>query len=64
MDKNKNKKEQAVEMSIDDIPAGATLSFDNDGNVVFKNRAFRRKTTSLFPKSSQLRKKGKRKKKK
>lgn len=64
MKQDKNKKDELVEMSVDDIPKGASLSFDNDGNIVFKNRAFRRKTTSLFPKSSQLRKKGKRKKNK
>lgn len=45
----------------DEIPKGATLSFDNDGNMVIKNRAYRRQRVRLYPKSSQLRKKNKRK---
>lgn len=43
------------------VPEGATLTFDNDGSMVVKNRAFRRTKERLYPKTSQLRKKNKRK---
>lgn len=51
-------------IDINDLPPNAVMSFDNDGNIVVKNRAYRRNFVSLYPKSSQLRKKGKRKKNK
>jgi hypothetical protein len=44
------------------LPENAQISFTNDGSMVINNRAYRRRTVSLFPKSSQLRKKNKRKK--
>lgn len=50
-------------LSIDDLPKGSIMRFDNNGNIVVMNRAARRKRARLAPKSSQLRKKGKRKKK-
>jgi len=43
------------------VPDTATVGFTNDGQLIIKNRAFRRKNTKIAPKSSQLRKKGKRK---
>lgn len=42
-------------------PDNARIGFTNDGELVAKNRAFRRQTTRLALKSSQLRKKKKRK---
>jgi hypothetical protein len=55
----------SVAVPIEDYtpPDNAHLSFDNKGKIVAKNRAYRRQKFSLFPKSSQLRKKNKRKKK-
>lgn len=43
-------------------PDTATVGFTEDGQLTIKNRKFRRTNVRLFPKSSQLRKKGKRKK--
>ncbi len=57
-----DKQELIQKISQDDLPPNAVLSFDNEGKVVVKNRAFRRKRMSLYPKSSQMRKKNKRKK--
>lgn len=42
--------------------SGVSIGFDNEGHMVAKNRAFRRRRVSLSLKTSQLRKKGKRKK--
>lgn len=49
------------EYTADNLPPGAKLSFGEDGTLVVKNRAYRRQKTRIFPKSSQLRKKNKRK---
>jgi len=62
MKPSENKQVKKIEVPMDDLPPNAKLSFDNDGNIVLKNRAFRRKPTKMHLKSSQLRKKGKRKK--
>lgn len=64
-DKTKNNSEvsKTYEVSASEIPQNATMRFTNDGSMVLMNRAARRKKYSLFPKSSQLRKKNKRKKK-
>lgn len=47
---------------LEKLPSNAitqtgTIGFTNSGEMVMKNRAYRRTTVSLFPKSSQLRKK-------
>jgi hypothetical protein len=47
--------------SADSIPDGAKVSFGNDGTMVVKNRAYRRQSVRMSKKSSQLRKKNKRK---
>lgn len=77
-DKNeywKNRKEgkrgQSVETSVTELadatlPQGANVGFDNDGNMVLRNRAYRRKPMRLpveKPKLSQKAKKKLRKKK-
>lgn len=65
---NKNKTETNIKpedyLASNIINSGVHMGFDNDGNVVMKNRAYRRRKISLFPKSSQLRKKKPRKNKK
>lgn len=44
-----------------EVPDGAVVSFGNDGTMVVKNRAYRRQSVRMTKKSSQLRKKNKRK---
>lgn len=45
-------------LSTEAKPSGdVPVSFGNDGTLVMKNRSYRRQKISLYPKSSQLRKK-------
>ena len=47
----------------DPKPSGdASIGFGNDGTLITKNRFYRRTNDRIYPKSSQLRKKNKRKK--
>lgn len=38
---------QIRQMAESELPPNAVLSFDNDGNIVVKNRAFRRRRFTL-----------------
>lgn len=56
-DKNKKADEASLVQLADDVlPPGAHLSFDNDGNIVIKNRAYRRQRSKL-PGANQYTKK-------
>lgn len=60
------KRGQGVDITVAPAPAvpdSAVIGFSDDGKLIVKNRAFRRQRTKIHSKSSQLRKKGKRKKK-
>lgn len=51
----------ATPLSENVVPETQAIGFTNDGKLIVKNRAYRRQAVSLYPKSSQLRKKNKRK---
>jgi hypothetical protein len=53
--------EVAAPTSQQEVPEGAKITFGNDGTMVVKNRAYRRQAVRMHKKSSQLRKKNKRK---
>ena len=64
--RQEGKRGQGVDVTVAPapvVPDTATIGFTEDGHLTIKNRAFRRTNTRISPESSQLRKKGKRKKK-